>query len=351
MRNSFLYAVAALCLTGCGEGKEETSSNVATFDFNDFQEVDLSATGEQISDDPDVLGIVTNIKVVDDSIIAICQNAREAHVTLYNLNTGQTQIAVKRGEGPDEMLRVTTLSCDADGRLWMSGLMDRKIMTTRWNPDGDEAVTELKIKSPVDLLRGVTDGKGDVYGLPATKYDTRVIRVDASGVAVDSLGGFPNTEMPDSIQPSNFIFQSDMALCPSNGMMAIACKSWNEIDVYSLADGSRIALRAPVDDGIKIEKSERGIGVSYNPRPMWFMFSRVSAGDKSFLVGYIGVKAEKDEDFNRGIGKVLEFDWKGQPVKQYVFGNEAIAFDADFQNGYLYTVENNPDPILMRYKL
>lgn len=348
--SSLFCAMFIMSLTGCG-GKEDKAAAVATFDFNDFAEEDLSSAGERLSDDPDLLGIVASIKVVDDSIIAICQNSSQSHVVLYNLNSGKKQTAVKRGDGPNEMLRVTTLSSDDSGTLWMSGLMDRKIMTARWNPGGEEAISELKIRSPFDLLRGVTDGNGGVFGMPATDNGTRVVKVSDSGVMVDSLGIFPETFLPDSISPSNFIFQADMSFCPQNNMMAVANKSWNQIEIYSLSEDKQFALRAPVDDGIKIEKSERGAGVSYNPRPLWFMFSNVSTGDKSFLVGYVGVKVEKKEDFDRGISRILEFDWQGHPGHQYVLGADALAFDVDFKNGYLYTVENHPDPVLVRYNL
>lgn len=159
--------ILILMLISCSPGNNPTDSEITTFNFADFQEIDLSASEEIITDDADLLGIVRGIAVVNDSIIAICQNSADSHVVLYNLKSGEKQIAIKRGEGPTEMLSVTSLSTDKDGCLWISGLMDKKIMTSRWNDDGDNAISELKYRSCEDLLRGVSDGNGGILGLPA----------------------------------------------------------------------------------------------------------------------------------------------------------------------------------------
>lgn len=337
------------CLFSCKSNDESISGII--FEFDDFNQIDLSSEGEVICDDPDILGIVTNVKVLDDSIIAISQHSRQLHVILYNINTGEWQTAIKKGEGPTDMLNVTSLSSDNDGQLWMSGLMDRKIMTAKWNNMGGDGVGEFRMKSPYDLLRGVSDGEGGVIGLPTSISGLRMIHLDNNGVITDSLSQFPETILPDSITPDNLIFQADLAFCPQKRKLAIANRSWNLIEIISLNDHDYISLKAPIGDDIKILKSNRGNGISYNPSPLWFMFSHVSTCEQSFIVGYIGVKVEKDEDFDRQISQLLEFDWDGKPLNQYLLNSEALAFDVDFKNHIIYTVENNPDPILMKYIL
>ncbi|MDE5961865.1 MAG: hypothetical protein K2H08_09175, partial [Duncaniella sp.] len=158
----YLIGVPALLASCAGKVRTE-SDDARTFELSQFQNVDLS-TGHIVTDDPDLLGITKNIKIVNDSIIAICQISSNSQVKLYNLNSGEWQNAVMRGEGPLEMLSVTSMSTDSGKTLWISGLMDKKVMTTGWNDDGNEAVTELKYHSLEDLLRGVTDNHGGLIG-------------------------------------------------------------------------------------------------------------------------------------------------------------------------------------------
>lgn len=321
------------------------------FDFDDFLQVDLSSKGDCICDNPDILGIVTNIKVLNDSIIAISQHSSQLHVILYNINTGKWQTAIKKGEGPKEMLNVTSLSSDKDGQLWMSSLMDRKIMTAKWNDTGVDGIADFKMRSSYDLLRGISDGQDGIIGLPASERNLRIIHLNPDGIPIDSLSKFPNTVLPDSISPNNFIFQADLAYCSQNKKLAIANKSWNMIEIFSMSDDNHISLKAPIKDDIKIVRYNRRNGVSYNPDPLWFIFSQLSACEQSFMVGYVGVKPEQAEDFDRQISQLLEFDWYGKPLKRYLLNSEALAFDVDFKNNTIYTVEYNPDPILVKYDL
>lgn len=344
-----IYIIIAGCLFSCKSNNESAAD--ITFDFDDFSQVDLSSKGIRISDNPDILGIVSNIKVVNDSIIAISQRSGQSHVILYNINTDKWQTAVKRGDGPDEMLNVTSLSADSDGQLWMSGLMDRKIMTAKWNDADGDGIREFKMKSPYDLLRGVSDGEGGIIGFPASLDNLRAIHLNSNGITLDSLSQFPITILPDSVSPNNFMFQADMAYCPQNKKLAIANRSWNLIEIFSLDNGNYISLKAPLKDDIMIRESNRGNGVSYNPSPLWFTFSNVSTCEQSFMVGYLGVKVEKDEDFDRQISQLLEFAWDGKPMNQYLLNSEALAFDVDFKNQVIYIIENNPDPVLMKYEL
>lgn len=343
-----IIGVPALLASCAGKVRTE-SDDARTFELSQFQNVDLS-TGRIITDDPDLLGITKNIKIVNDSIIAICQTSGNSQVKLYNLNSGEWQNAVMRGEGPLEMLSVTSLSTDSGKTLWISGLMDKKVMTTGWNNDGNEAVTELKYHSPEDLLRGVTDNHGGLIGLPAVSRNLRAIRLNHLGETTDSLGTFPSVALPDSIAPDNFMFQADIAYSSGNGKLVVANKSWNQIGIYSVADSGKIILKYPLDKDIEIKKSGRGNGYTYNPQPMWFMFSDVSADDNGFAVGYIGVEVKTKEDFNRGIRRLLEFDWDGNPRRSFSFGEDVTTFDVDFNNRIIYTIENRPDPTLVRYE-
>lgn len=327
-------------------------NNLGTFSFNDFQKIDMSLQREFLTDDPDVVGNPLNIKAINDSIVAISRMNENRHVILFNIKSGKTQTSVFQGMGPSEMLNVCGMSVDNHGNLWLAGQIDRKVMTSRWDEDEDEnAVTELKIHSPSDMLRGVSDGNGGIIAMPAIADSVRLVMIDHNGAKVDSITIFPHSELPQSIQPNNFIFQADLCYSPKQGKAVTANRSWNEIEIYNIANHDIISIKAPLKEEIKIEKKVHGDAYSCEPKPFWHLFSGVSCGDKYFLVGYVGVKIQSDEDYSKYCNQLLEFNWNGKPNRTFIPATEAMLFDVDYDNGYIYTIENNPDPTLYRYKI
>lgn len=346
----FLYPLLGLLPAACTSGSKSTD-NVIPFSLSDFHEVRLDSGLTIPLDNTDLLGIPTNIKLVNDSIIGITQTNTDAKVILYNLNSGTFQKAVNLGSGPLEMLYPTTLSTDSNGLLWISGSRDQKVFTAKWAPEGNEAVVESVVKSPEDVMRGVSDGKGGMIVLPAVLEDIRAIRFDSTGAVTDTIGAFPIPTTDEPMEVNNLVFQSDIAYSATKEKLIVAVKSWDEIDIYPLKGEGVITLKAPIDEQLEVKKRVMGDQAMCYISPMWFMFSNVKTLPESFAVGYIGIKIEKEEDYDRRIGNILEFDYDGKPLRSFVPAQEAMTFDFDPKGRYLYTIENRPDPILVRYSL
>ena len=342
------FLIVSACSTG---NNNETSSNCKTIELDQFTVTDLSGKGRLVTDDVDIMGVVSSLEVTDNGYIAICQNRQDAHVILYNSRTDSSETVMTRGEGPMEMLRVSTMSSDSDGNLWLVGLMDKKVMKVNCNADGSDASVEAVFRLPEDCLRGVTDGEGGIIALHGGNRQSRLIQLDADAHIIDSMGNYPNTKMPDGVCPTNFIFQSDMAFSPDVDKVAIACKSWNYIDIVDRQTKETIGLTLPIDAPIELKSFEAGGAVSYNPAPFWLMFSDVEATRESFFVGYIGAKVESPSDLDKQINSILEFDWDGNPLKILKFSNDVVTFSVSKDGKTLYTVENAPDPALFEYQL
>lgn len=342
------FVVVTSCST---KDRHDVTSGEKIVNLDQFEVVDMSHSGKLITDNPDILGIVSAIEVIDDSLVAICQNSANAHVILYNLTSDSSQIAMTRGEGPNEMLRVSSMSSTADGDLCLVGMMDKKVMKVRWQDNESRASVVPLFRFPEDFLRGVANSKGGVIGLPTGLHNFRLYETDSDGTLIDSMGNYPNVKMPEGVCPNNFMFQSDIGISPDANMIVIACKSWNYIDVVYPKTKQSICLNMPVDEPIELNKYEIGQAVSYNPKPFWLMFSNVDISDKSFFVGYLGVKVESPEDLNKNMTSVLEFDLNGNPTRRLEFGNELVAFSVSKNGDKLYTVENAPDPTLYEYTL
>lgn len=347
--NLFTLALISTLLSSCNNNNDNSDE---TFSLEDFETIQMASKRELITNNPDIIGKPVIIKHVNDSIVAICRMNDERQVVLYNLNTGADQTAVLQGEGPLEMLMVCDMSVDKEGNLYLAGMMDKKIMTSKWNEDGSKnAITEMKFRSPVDITKGVSDGIGGIIIMPATPDGNRLIMLDSIGNPVDSIGTFPKAEMPDSVKPNNFIFQADIDYSPEKYKTVIANLSWNEIAVYDHKSRDILLLISPLAKDVTIEKKYRGGGFSCIPKPFWHLYSGVSAGKDSFVVGLVGVRIESDSDYDRQTGTLLEFDWNGNPKRAFVPASELSMFDIDFENGYIYTIENDPDPVLFRYKI
>ncbi len=322
-----------------------------TIELDQFTIVDMTGSGHAITDNPDVLGVVSAIEVLNDSVVAVCQNCADRHVVLYNTNANQSRTAMTRGEGPNEMLRVSTMASTPEGDLWLVGMMDGKVMKVHWNDDNNSPCVEPAFRLAEDYLRGVPDLKGGIIGLPAGLHSMRLYQTDASGLIIDSMSFYPNVKMPDDVSPSNFMFQSDMGLSPDASLIVLACKSWNYIDIVDTQTKQTLSLNLPVDEPIELDRHEIGQAVSYNPKPFWLMFSGVDVSDKSFYVGHIGVKVSSPDDMQKNVTSILEFDLSGNPLRRLIFGNEVQAFAVTNDGNKLYTVENAPDPILYEYIL
>ncbi len=344
-----MSVLASIFLSSCNNNKDQSGES---FNFEDFETVQLSLQRELLTDNPDIIGKPVDIEAINDSIVAICRMDGNRLVVLYNLNSGTAQTAVRQGGGPLEMLMVWGMSVDGDGELWLSGTMDKKIMTTRWSGNGgDDAITEMKIKSPVNLMRGVTDGKGGMIAMPATSDNIRLIMFDNTGSRTDSLMTFPEAELPDSVKPNNYIFQAVIDYSRLADKTVIANRAWNEIAIYDNKNHEIRSLISPLAKDVVFEKISRGEGFSCTPKPFWHLYSGVSAGKDSFVAGFVGVKIESDSDYDKFCGKLLEFGWSGEPKRAFIPASEAVLFDVDFDNGYIYTIENDPDPVLVRYKM
>lgn len=348
IKTIFKIVIFIIVITGCRSDRHSGSGEII-FNVDSIPTVETAGNGIAIPDISESLGKAHGICMVNDSIAAVLQNSSE-EVLLVNIHTGKSQVAIRKGEAPLDMLWATSMSVDPEGKLWITGGMDRKVMNASWNPDGEEAVTDLVFRSSQDILRGVTDGKGGIVGLPATADSVRVIHMDDKGNTIRSFGSFPKTEMPDSVKPNNYIFQSDIAYSSSNRKAVVSNMSWNQIGIYSEIGEKNIEMSADINDNIHIETIANGSVSMSMPKPLWLMYSQVRAYESSFMVGYIGVEVRSDSDMDRNIKYILEFDWNGKPLRKYSFEREIISFDLDEKNGILYTIEDNPDPIIMKYE-
>lgn len=350
-RMAMLSCMAVLVASCSNRGQSEagTISNVE-YTFEDFETVQIdSLKGTLVSDDVD-FGFGADIKVINDSIIAVRVIRSPYQVVLLNLSSGKKQTAVSTGAGPLEMIRVSSLSAN-DGVLWLLGSSDNKVMTATWSDTDDMATVTPKYVAKGRMLNGIVDSKGRVIGLPMDPKNVRACITDTTGNITTTFGAFPAVEMPDSVSPDNSMFQSNIAYNAKYDKAIIANRSWNIIEIYDFADSTCLNLIGPDKMDSKIEVTTTPNVMMFDQKPLWLYLSGVSAGSESFCVGYVGVKVTCKEDYQRKTNSILEFDYNGKPLRRYKFDNDLMSFDIDFKNRIIYTIELQDDPVIKKYSL
>lgn len=341
-------------LTASCSGNKEGDKNIDSkleYTLENFETVQIdSLKGILVSDDVS-FGLGANIKVLNDSILAVRIMRSPYQVVLHNLATGKNQNAVSTGSGPLEMIIVSGLSSYDDGVLWLLGSEDNKVLTATWNDTADVATITTKYVVQERILNGIIDNNGRVIGLPVRTENVRAFITDTTGNITSTFGTFPEVEMPDSVQPSNIMFHADVAYNPEQDKVIFTNKSWNIIEIFDFADSTSLSLIGPDKIDSKIVESKFPYGVMYDPKPLWLYFKDVSAGPETFCVGYIGRKVTCPEDYQHYINSILEFDYKGNPIKRYKFDHEIFAFDVDFDNRIIYTIELQDDPVIKKYNM
>ncbi len=353
MRTVFSIALWLLLLcSGSINRNIKEKSDSKKFSLDDFENVELAGADVDLTPDCDFIGTVKELRVVNDSIIAISQVRSENNVILYNLNSGKWQVANRRGIGPLEISNVGSMSIDANGRLLLSGVYDGKLISVVWNNNENDAGM-IPLTAPSESCMKIIAGSDSGYiALAAPTMRSRLIVLDNIGNIVDSLGTFPDVEFPKPFYPNNFYFQADLAYSPKENNAVVVNKSWNEIGIHPLVRPKfYIILTGPIFPELSLKKFGDDSSFGFAPYPLWFMFSGASANETGFAVGFVGVEAKTESDFDRHIGSILEFDWDGNPRRRFILPAEATAFDIDYSNNAIYTIENRPDPTLVKYSI
>lgn len=342
----------AILIASCSNSREGevNNANVLEYTFENFETVQIdSIQGTLLSDDI-AFGLGSNIKVINDSILAVRVIRSPYQAVLYNLSSGKKQKTVSTGAGPLEMIRVNSLSAN-DGMLWLLGSGDNKVMTAAWCDTAEYATVTPRYVVQGQMINGIVDSEHRVIGLPMDPRNVRACITDTIGNIASTFGSFPDVEMPDSVIPNNSMFQSAIAYNAKHDKAIISNRSWNRIEIYDFTDSTCLNLIGPDKMDSKIDVTETPYGVMYDQKPLWLYFKGVSAGPDTFCVGYVGVKVTDREDYRRNINSILEFDYNGKPINCYKFDHELIDFDVDFDNRIIYTIELQDDPVIKKYNI
>lgn len=345
--NKFLL-LGLVVVTSCSQNKE-TDSSTLDFTLDDFETVNFTnEEGDIVTPDNLTLGRPYLIAALSDSVIAVQDNATSNMVTFLNTSNGKFTEGIRQGNGPEELLQITTMMPYKD-MLWVAGMDDGKVSAFKFDADSMKTSMQKSTRLSMNPARSIVIEDDDLFVLAPFFSGDRYYRVRAN--AVDTIRKFPMDSIALGAPCDNSYLQVDMSISPDHKHIMISNRNWNILEIYDTDTGNIKIARGPVEQNATVRRHDVGIGYRYVQTPMWFMYNGNSAGDTGFYVGFTGTEIKAKEDLNSYPKTILSFDWKGKPLKAYHFESPIINFTVDEGNGFLYAIQEMPDPVVVRYTL
>ena len=236
-----------------------------------------------------------------------------------------------------------------DGDIWLSGPQDRKVMRITLYDDGSISDTTFVMKD--DFWSTVPFGTGSVLALSKAFSGNRLDLRSLSGEILDTAGTFPVLKDSPQTPPDNALFQSEIAVSPDSRHTAVACLSFEYIDIYDKDLNLTHRLSGPEGVPQKAELLSVPIGKIYSQKPDYNIHRCLACNDKEFMVGYIGLELTDPSQLATQARTILSFDWEGRPLKAYHFESELTYFDIDWENDILYGLVNSDEPYILKWQL
>ena len=292
---------------------------------------------EKVGDfDCESLGILNPavVKYHPSGNIILLERGVESQLKVINLSEKTVEGLLPRGRGPGEAVTPWDLSVDTDGTLWVSDMSTQKLVSFSMGDDGSFFFSgERKLQS--QFMRAMPFGDEKSLIMSSSSSGNRMCLMDAAGIAVDTVGTFPYSDVLDKSVLRNSVFQSDISVA-HDGEVIVCCKSFNVIDVYEpdLSGCRRLVGPEPIDVGVVAR--ETPMGVMYVQKPFVKVFDGVAAGRGEFMVGYVGAYTENSLETSTGAVKLLMFDIKGRPSVLFEPSGPFRSFDVDWKNKKVY---------------
>ncbi len=292
-----------------------------------------------------------NITPLGDNILAIENLGHEKMVWLADIAKHKLKGYISMGNGPDELLDLTTMSY-SDGILSVAGVNDSKVIEYAVDHDSLKITplvrTILPYKAP---LRSLRMNDSIIFSLaPGFSGDRFYLynKIDSSYTA-DSE--FPLTQSEITVEPDNSFFQADIAIDHDGKLIVLANRSWNILEFYDVAADTWLTLYGPSESAAEIRKVNDGAVSFYSQSPRWHSWDQVVVGKKDVYVGYDGSCLADKEDVDTGVTRIYTFGHDGTPGRIYQFESPVVSFAIDEQAQRIYVIHDLPEPTLVYYNL
>lgn len=165
----------------------------------------------------------------------------------------------------------------------------------------------------------------------------------------ENFGEFPLDSISIGMKPDNAFFQVTLDMSNDRKHLVVANQDWNIIEIYDNENGRWKVIQGPTPTIAKIVLETNGMVGAYKQRPHYMSWRWVSAGKNEFYVAYDGICLSENTEITNP-KSIYSFDYSGNPKKIYHFDSPVSSFAIDDEHGFIYVIQDTPEPNLIRYK-
>ena len=346
----FLAGVLLVFLVSCNRSAKDKLS----FDLNSFTEQALHySDGQKYTTDDLFIGTATEIKVHPEGFIVIHDVKTEDQIQIIDLQNGSTELFIKRGQGPLELVSVRDVAIYNDD-VWVSGMHEGRVIRLSFNRDLRKfEASEAFNLSKSNFFRALPLADNRFLILSKATSGKRMEIVDNQGGILREAGSFPEVPIQENFRLNNAFLQSEVAVAPNREHVAVVCKSIDYIDIYTTETWElKKRLRGPLGAEVEFAEIETPEGHKlFGQKPRFFIYDTAASNNDMFFVSYLGIEAKQGKDFEKYPQQIFSFDWNGQPLKCYHFDFPVHCFDVDWNNKKLYCITENPESEIVIFNI
>lgn len=295
----------------------------------------------------------TRLFVCDSMLIAVDKYS-DNFVQVYNKHTG-TKICenVPRGIGPDELLYCWSLQV-CNNKVWVFDMQMATMQVydkeTFLSVSGISPLKNVKLAkyTPTNALALRNE---NLVATSLTDKDNLLTMHDADGCKQEPRAvAFPQIDDDSASDIQNQLFERRLYYDETNDAIVVFYVYTDLIEIYDSKMNlqSRIqgpdnivpALREKTTDGVKT--------MSIIPGETKFTYLCGATTDKAIYALYCGELPQSGKYLQ---DKILVFDYKGNLVKSLTLQYPCYAFCVDEAEGVLYALSEQPDAVVVKYKL
>ncbi|MTI86839.1 MAG: hypothetical protein FH748_02595 [Balneolaceae bacterium] len=312
-------------------------------------EVEENVSGERIDIEGLQFSIPLNMLLLDSLLIIHDRYEVEEDKFFFSINNLTTneniRIFGREGRGPDEFSFPAMLSRIPNKRESI-GINNRSFFS----------FSEVSIPKVLADTSGYTISKTNEintgYSKVAKISDDRFIGTgffndgrfglaDGNGKLLSAQLKYPFQDLFENIknQSLGMAFQSHFSVHPSGKMFVAATTGSPNIDVLSLMDDSLYVIKSIHSSPplFEDESTANIFSVKMLPENKGG-YKYLASTEQFFYALYSGAKYEEGADKYNSGNRVLQFDWDGNPIKQYNLDKLATLIVVDEEDRYLYSI-------------
>ncbi|MDE6612125.1 MAG: TolB-like 6-bladed beta-propeller domain-containing protein [Muribaculaceae bacterium] len=327
-----------LFFTSCTNTDKRSISNIH-YTFNDLDSVAVASFEDiGIAFDTIDMGRTSQMLMPNEHTIAFRDSRCQHQVKIVDLNTGRVHQLVNVGQGPEEMLLVSSISAMGD-TVWVGGTMDKKIgIIDLTSPNTPTVEMQAPAESRFNRVTPLPDKT--LLCSAASADSIRFFRTGLGDGRTDTIRVFPI----ESENLNSSLFQGGLALSPDRKHVVATSYFWGAVEIFDATSMERTSLTTgPMEVNAEIKKRDDGMMKMYTQSPMYSVLQDLALTDTGIFTGYIGGCSSQPESMQKQISRIIELGYDGRPLRYYILPEELSVFTVSPDGPTLYGMADSGD--------